>query len=129
MTVPLDDGGRLDQYHRLHGVGPQSVEPDPELAVDCDQPGPTRPLTTKNVQLMTRGYVFQFQDRPATQSAGKNRDDGTHELKHAGDITTANPRTLDFSPLAEFSVGTPYAHSASSEHPLTHGRAPHRSGR
>jgi hypothetical protein len=42
-------------------------------------------LATQNLQLMTEGEVLQFQNRPATESAGKNRDYGTHMLKHAGD--------------------------------------------
>ena len=45
--------------------------------------GRSRPLATKNVQLMTQGEVLQFQHRTTTESAGNNRDDGTHELKHA----------------------------------------------
>src|ERR1035437_1847844 len=49
-----------------------------------EQPGLTRPLAAKNVQLVTEGEVLQFQNRPAAESAGKNRDDGTHELKHTG---------------------------------------------
>jgi len=64
-------------------------------------------LTTKNVQLMTEGEVFQFQNRPIAESEGKNRDDGTHELKHAENTTAAHPKTLDFSALSEFLVATP----------------------
>ena len=53
--MPLDDGGRFDQHHRFQTARPQSVEPDPEQAIDRKQPWPTRPLATKNVQLMTEG--------------------------------------------------------------------------
>jgi putative transposase len=63
-------------------------------------------LTTKNVQLVTEGEVFQFQNRPTAESAGKNRDDGTHELKHAENTTAAHPKTLDFSAVSEFLVAT-----------------------
>jgi hypothetical protein len=63
-------------------------------------------LATKNLQRMTEGDVLQFQDRPATESAAKNRDDGTHELKHAGDTTAAHPKALDFSERSEFLVAT-----------------------
>jgi hypothetical protein len=59
-------------------------------------------LATKNVQLVTEGEVFQFQNGPTAESEGKNRDDGTHEFKHAGDTTAAHPKTLDFSALSEF---------------------------
>ena len=103
--MPLDDGSRLDQHHRVQTARPQSIEPDPQQAVDRKQPGPTQPLATKNVQLMTESKVLQFQNRPATESAGKNRDYGTHMLKHAGDTTAARPKTLDFSTFSEFSVG------------------------
>jgi hypothetical protein len=58
LTVPLDDGGRLDQHHHLQTAWPQSVEQDPEQAVDREQPEPTRPLPAKNVQLMTQGQVL-----------------------------------------------------------------------
>ena len=50
--MPLDDGGRLDQNHRLQTARPQSVKPNPEQAVEREQPGPTRPPATKNAQLM-----------------------------------------------------------------------------
>jgi len=52
LTMPLDDGGRLDQHHHLQTTRLQSVEPNPEQPVDREQPGPTRPLATKNAQLM-----------------------------------------------------------------------------
>jgi putative transposase len=60
----------------------------------------------KNVQLMTEGKVLQLQSGPTAESAGKHRDDRTHELEHAGDTTAANSRTLDFSQLSEFLVAT-----------------------
>ena len=56
--MPLDDGGWLDQHHRLQATRPQSIKPDPEQAVDREQPGPTRPLATKNAQLMAEGEVL-----------------------------------------------------------------------
>jgi hypothetical protein len=37
---------------------PQSVEQDPEQAVDREQPEPTRPLPAKNMQLMTEREVL-----------------------------------------------------------------------
>jgi hypothetical protein len=104
--VPLDDGGRLDQHHHLQTARPQSVEPDPEQAVDRDQSEPTRPLVTKNVQLVTEGKVLQAQNHPTTESAGNDRDDGTHEFEHAGNTTAAHPETLDFSTLREFLAAT-----------------------
>jgi hypothetical protein len=56
--VPLDDGCRLDQNHRVQTARPQTVEPDPEQAVDGEQPRPTRPLAAKNVQLVTEREVL-----------------------------------------------------------------------
>jgi hypothetical protein len=76
-------------------------------AVDRDQSGPTRPLPTKNMQLMAQGNDLKFQFRPATESVGKNGNDGTREREHAGDIMAVRRKTLDFSPPSEFSVGTP----------------------
>ena len=69
--MPLDDGGRLDQHHRVQTVRPQSVEPDPEQAVKRKQPRPTRPLATKNMQLMTESEVIQFQERPDCGTGGR----------------------------------------------------------
>lgn len=57
-------------------------------------------------RLMAEGEVLQSQNRPAAESAGKNGDDGTHEREHAGDTTAVILKTLDFSPLLEFLVGT-----------------------
>ena len=56
--MPLDYRCWLDQHHHLQTARPQSVEPDPEQAVDREQPEPTRPLAAKNVQLMTQGEVL-----------------------------------------------------------------------
>ena len=54
----------------------------------------TRLLATRNVQLMTENEVLH--DRPCTESAGRDRDDGTNELKHASDTTAAHSENLDF---------------------------------
>jgi hypothetical protein len=97
LTVPLDHRCRLDQQHHVEATRPEPVEPDPEQAVDSEQPGPTRPLTTKNMQLVTEGEVLQFQNRPTAESPRKNGDDGAHDLKHAGDTTAVHPKSLDFS--------------------------------
>jgi hypothetical protein len=55
-------------------------------AVESDQSEPTRPLAATNVQLVTEGEVLHFQNRPTAESAGKNGDDGTHELEHASEV-------------------------------------------
>jgi hypothetical protein len=104
--VPLDDGRRLDQYHRVQTAGPYSVEPDPEQAVDRKQSRSTGPLATKNAQLMMESKVLQFQNGPATESARNNGDDGTQVLEHTSDTTTVLPKTLDFPRRSEFLVGT-----------------------
>ena len=91
----MDDGRRLDQYHRVQTARPQAVEPDPEQAVNRKQSGSTRPLAAKNVQLMTESKVLQLQNGPATQSAGENGDDGTPMFEHAENTMAANPKTLD----------------------------------
>jgi hypothetical protein len=61
---------------------------------------------TKNEQMMTEDKDLQIQDRPATESASKSRDDGTHELKHAGDTWPPVAKLLDFSDRSEFLVAT-----------------------
>jgi hypothetical protein len=69
--VPLDDGGRLDQHHRVHTARPQAVEPDPEQAVDRKQPKPTRPLAAQHVKLMTESKVLEFQKPPGYGIGGQ----------------------------------------------------------
>ena len=56
--MPLNDGGGLDQHHRVQTARPYSVEPDPEQAVESEKPGPTRPLAAKNMQLTTKSDVL-----------------------------------------------------------------------
>ena len=104
--MPLDNSGRLDQHHRVQTARPQSVEPDPEQTVDRKQPRPARPLAPQYVQLMTESEVLQFHDGSATESASNRRDDGTQMLRHAENTMAVDPKTLDFSPLSEFLVGT-----------------------
>jgi hypothetical protein len=58
LTVPLNDGGGLDQDHGVQTARPYSVQPNPEQAVDREQPGPTRALAIKNVQLMMQSEVL-----------------------------------------------------------------------
>jgi len=104
--VPLDNSGRLDQHHHLQTAWPQSVEQDPEQAVDREQARPTRPPAARNVQLMTQGEVLEFHHCPTTESASKPTDDRSHELKHAGDIASVNPITPDSSALSELLIAT-----------------------
>lgn len=58
------------------------------------------------MQLVTEGEVLQLQNGPTAKSAGKDRDDGTHELEHAGDTTAAYLKTLAFSARSEFLAAT-----------------------
>lgn len=44
-----------------------------------------------------RHEVLQLQNHPTTESAGDNRDDGTHMLEHAGDTTVVVTKTPGFS--------------------------------
>jgi hypothetical protein len=58
FMMPLDNGGRRDKQDRLQTAWPQSVEPNPEQAVDREQSGPPRSLVTKNAKLMAEGGVL-----------------------------------------------------------------------
>src|SRR5216684_8643925 len=58
---------------------------------------------------MAQGNDLKFQNRPATESASKDGNDRTHEREHAGDTTAADAKTLDCSPLSEFSAAQPLA--------------------
>jgi hypothetical protein len=53
--------------------------------------------SSQMLQLVTEGEVLQLQNRPTAESAGKNRDDGTHDLKHAATLRRFDPKSLDFS--------------------------------
>src|SRR6266849_8580618 len=55
---------------------------------------------------MAQGEVFYFKNRPATESADKNRTDETQEREHVRDTTAAHPKTLDSSTRLGFSVAT-----------------------
>ena len=56
--MPLDNSGRLDRDQHLQTARSQSVEQDPEQAVESKQTQPTRPLAAKNVQLTTQDEVL-----------------------------------------------------------------------
>jgi hypothetical protein len=58
------------------------------------------------MQLVTEGKVLQFQNSPTAETARNGRDDGTRMFKHAQNTMAAEPKTLDFSALSEFSVAT-----------------------
>jgi hypothetical protein len=96
LAVPLDDCGWLDQHHRVQTARPQSAEPDPRQAVDRNQSRASRPLATKNSQLMRESKVLQFQDGSASESAGDNGEDGPRLIMHAEKIGARKPKTLDF---------------------------------
>lgn len=63
-------------------------------------------LATKNEPMMREGEDLQFSNRPAPDSAGKNRNDRLQERENAGDTTTAHHKTLDLSAHLEFLVAT-----------------------
>ena len=54
----------------------------------------TRLLATRNVRLMTENEVLHY--RSCRESAGRDREDGTNELKRASDTTAAHSENLDF---------------------------------
>ena len=66
-------------------------------------------MATKNMQLMTEGEVLQFQNGPAAEPAGNSGDDEPHMFKHPENTMAVNPKTLGFSALSEFLVGTGHA--------------------
>ena len=53
LTMPLEDGGRLDQHHCLQTARPQSVEPSPQQAVALTKPRSAGPLPVENGHLMS----------------------------------------------------------------------------
>jgi hypothetical protein len=53
---------------------------------------PVQPGARHRAPSKALAKVLQFQNRPATESAGKNGYDGTCEIKHADDTTAAYPK-------------------------------------
>jgi hypothetical protein len=48
------------------------------------------------------GRGFPVPEQPTAESEGKNRDDGTHELKHVGDTTAAILKLQTFRHVRSF---------------------------
>jgi hypothetical protein len=85
--VPLNNCGGPDQYHRVQTARLQPAEPDPEQAVDRKQPGPTRPLAAKNMQLMTESA---FASSTATRL--RNRQAPTETIERTAQCMSATLR-------------------------------------
>ena len=72
LTVPLDHGGQLDQRHRVQTAWPQSVEPDPEQAVERKQSCPAPAADNEERAACHEGRGSPFQNGPNTESAGNS---------------------------------------------------------
>ena len=73
-SMPMNDGRRLDQNHRLETARPEAVEPDPEQAVAGAKTQPAGALAPEHAQLMAEGDDLQFQRGSATKAEGQQAD-------------------------------------------------------
>jgi hypothetical protein len=104
--MPLDHSGGLHQNHRFEATRPHPVEPHPDHSIDGAQPQTAALLSMQNSRLVTERDEFQFQFGPAANPASQPREHGRDECEHARDITGRRAKSLCFSLLSEFSVGT-----------------------
>ena len=59
--MPLNHGGRLHHYHHLQESRPQPVEPDPNQAIDREEPGASGPLAAQDGELVAERYDLELQ--------------------------------------------------------------------
>jgi hypothetical protein len=94
-TECLVSQGRLAQHRHLETAWPQSVQQDPEQAVDRERPGPNRSLAAENVHLITEGDVLLFHNRPTTEPATNNRVKDRSRLSTPA--VRGSPRASEFT--------------------------------
>src|ERR1017187_1254303 len=70
------------------------------------QPVSLKPINSIAILAAVRIPVQMEFSVGTTESASKPTDDRSHDLKHAGDIASVNPKTPYFSAPSEFLVAT-----------------------
>ena len=104
--MPMNDGRRLDQNHRLETARPEPAEPGPKQAVAGAKAQPAWALASEYAKLMAEGDDLQFQRSAATKAEGQQGKDGGHERDHAGDATAVDPTTPCSLWIIDFTTGT-----------------------
>ena len=104
--MPLDDGCRLHQDHRVQTAWPEPVKPGPEQPIAGEEAGSTGALAPQDHQLMPEGDNLKFQGGAATEAEGKQGKNGRSDRDHAGDDIGVEPITLRFVSVTHFATGT-----------------------
>jgi len=80
--MPLQHGRRLDQHHRVDGLRPNSVEPDPEQSVRIEELRATRSLPLQDTELMPQSDHLKLQRSTATKAEREEGSDGGKKGEH-----------------------------------------------
>ena len=67
VPMPLDDRSRPDQDYGAQAARPEPIKPDPEEAIDREEPRTAAPLALENGQLMAQGDDLQLQGGEAAK--------------------------------------------------------------
>jgi hypothetical protein len=96
LSMPLDDGCRLHQYHGVQGLRPDPVKPHPKQPICGEKLKPTFMLPPQHGHLMPKGDELKFQVGAATKAEGEQRNEGGKNRNHAHDGMATSCRTLGF---------------------------------
>jgi hypothetical protein len=72
LSMPGDDGGRLDEYEAIPPFGPEAGEKDPQDSIRRTEPGPFPVGSLQDKELVAQGHNFKLQGgtRPERASEG-----------------------------------------------------------
>jgi hypothetical protein len=73
--MPLNDGSRLHQDHRIEATRPYPVQPDPEEAVHTKEPGTAWTLAMQDCELVAERNDFELQFHAAAKPASEPGED------------------------------------------------------
>jgi hypothetical protein len=106
LAMPLDDGCRLHQGHRVQAAWPEPIKPNPKQPIAGEEAGSAGALAPQDHQLMPGGDNLKFQGGAATKAEGKQGKNGRSDHKRAGDDIGVEPITLCFVSVTHFATGT-----------------------
>ena len=106
LVVPLDDGCRLHQDHRVQAAWPESIEPNLEHPIAGEEAGSAGVLAPQDRQLMLDADNLQFQRDAAAKSTGQQEKDGRSDREHASDDIGVKPIMPCSLSFIYFATGT-----------------------
>jgi hypothetical protein len=69
--VPLHHGGWLNQHHHIEAARPQPIQPDPEQAVEREEPRAAGTLAPQDRQLAAERKDLKLRFRTAAKPAAE----------------------------------------------------------